>query len=88
MSTTEGNARRPFKKVSGSHKWFVGICGGIAYAFGIPALFVRIGFIVLFLCTNRYVDYIGSFVFPAYILIWIFAPRWDVDPDDYDERTT
>jgi phage shock protein PspC (stress-responsive transcriptional regulator) len=88
MSTIDTNARRPFKKVNGSHKWFAGVCGGIAYSFGVPALFVRIGFMVFILCTNRYLDYIGSLVFGAYILMWIFAPRWTVDPDDYDERTS
>ena len=87
MSKTH-QGRRPFKKVSDDHKWLVGICGGIAYAFGIPVLFIRIGCILIFLLgTNPYVDFLGSIVFWMYILFWIFAPRWDKDPLDYEERT-
>jgi len=82
------HTRRPFKKVSDDHKWFVGICGGLAYAFGVPVLLVRVGFILLMLCTNPYLHYIGGLIFSAYILFWIFAPRWDEDPEDYEERTS
>jgi hypothetical protein len=30
---------------------------------------------------------LGGIAFWAYILIWIFAPRWGDDPDDYEIRT-
>lgn len=40
-----------------------GVCGGLAEKFGLPAILIRIGFVVL--------SQIG---FPAYILMWIFIP--------------
>ncbi len=79
--------RKPFKKVR-EDGWIGGVCGGIAYAFGIPTLWLRIIVIIVLFCfTNPFFDYLGQFVFWFYLLAWIFGPDWDTDPEDYKERT-
>lgn len=79
--------RKPFKRVNEDY-WVAGVCGGIAYAFGIPTLWVRIIVIITLFCfTNSFFHYFGQFVFWFYLLAWFLAPVWGKDPDDYEERT-
>ncbi len=79
--------RRPLRKVS-EDSWIAGVCGGIAYAYGLPVTVVRIVFVIfVFVLTNPWTHYIGSTLFVFYVLFWILGPEWDSDPADYDERT-
>jgi len=79
--------RRPFKKVD-DDSWIAGVCGGIAYAYGLPVVMVRIFFVLfVFILTNPFTEYVGQILFWIYILAWIFAPEWDEDPEDYAQRT-
>lgn len=79
--------RKEFKKVE-EHGWFGGVCGGIAYSLAIPVLWIRISFfLIVFFLTNPFFDYVGQFLFWFYLLAWAFAPDWDTDPNDYEERT-
>lgn len=60
-------------------KMIAGVCSGFAYAFAIPAWIIRISAALLFMAYG-----VGIL---AYILLWIFMPKWHVDPQDYAERT-
>ena len=79
--------RKPLKRVN-NHEWLAGVCGGIAYAYGLPVVGVRIFFILfMFVLTNPWTYYIGQTLFWFYILFWFLGPEWSSDPEDYDERT-
>lgn len=79
--------RKPLRKVD-NDSWVAGVCGGIAYAYGLPVTVVRIFFVVFVLIlTNPWTYYVGQTLFWFYILFWIFGPDWDSDPRDYDRRT-
>ena len=56
-----------------------GVCGGIAYALGIPAWIVRM--VTFLLCV-----FLG-FPLLGYLLLWVFMPKWHKDPEDYAART-
>lgn len=58
-------------------EWAGGVCAGIAYWLGMPAWTIRLLF---------FVSVFGYGIgFGFYILLWLFMPRWNVDPSDYDE---
>ena len=82
--------RPPFKRLSenSEHAWFKGVFAGIAYAHGWPVTWVRVA-AILILCggTNSIFYYAGTAIVLAYILAYEFAPEWDKDPEDYEERT-
>ncbi len=79
--------RRPLKMINDS--WIGGVCGGIAYAYGWPVVAVRIFFFLFALVlTNPWSEYIGSALILFYILFWCFGPEWELDPTDYEHRTT
>lgn len=59
-------------------KWVGGVCSGFSYSLGVPTWMVRL-VATLFLFSG-----VG---FCAYILLWIFMPRWHVEPQDYAVRT-
>ncbi len=68
---------RKLRRVVGE-KWIGGVSAGVAYWLGTPVWLVRLSWVVLGFCY-------GIGVVP-YILLWIFMPRWDETPDDYQER--
>jgi len=80
----ERSARKDFRRVQ-DNNWVGGVCGGIAYAFGISAILVRVVALVLVLLS---VPYAAGVVFWGYIIAWACCPIWDEDPADYLERTT
>jgi phage shock protein PspC (stress-responsive transcriptional regulator) len=80
--------RRPFKAVK-KEAWIGGVCAGLAYAYGLPVLWLRVAAILLFVAfSNSYVVWMGAAVFWVYVILWIFAPQWKTDPADYEARTT
>lgn len=60
-------------------KWLGGVCSGFAYALGVPTWTIRLVATLLFLS-------VGVGLLP-YLLLWIFMPRWHIDPQDYLART-
>lgn len=67
---------RKLRKV-GDREWVAGVCAGIAYWLGIPAWFIRLGWIAAIFAYGVGVG--------VYILLWIFMPSWDDgQPADYD----
>lgn len=60
-------------------KWLGGVCSGFAYALGTPTWVMRLAMAALALTTGIGVVF--------YVLLWIFMPRWHIDPTDYLERT-
>lgn len=52
-----------------------GVCSGLAYAVGWPTWSLRL-LLILFLLLW------GVGVVP-YLLLWLFVPKWPVDPVDY-----
>ena len=59
--------------------WLGGVCAGLAYFGGLPLWLVRLAWILT-------VIFYGSGILP-YLLFWIFMPRWENTPDDYDSIT-
>lgn len=72
------NAMRKLRRVVGQ-KWVGGVCAGVAYWLGAPTWLVRLGWVVLGFCY-------GIGVVP-YVLLWVFMPRWDETPEDYQQRS-
>jgi phage shock protein PspC (stress-responsive transcriptional regulator) len=71
---------RPFKRVD-ENNWFGGVCGGLAYFLGIPTWLVRfIFFFSLF--------FGGITIIWLYVALYVFVPKWDFDPDDYEDITS
>ncbi|MEX1064242.1 MAG: PspC domain-containing protein [Candidatus Paceibacterota bacterium] len=60
-------------------KWVAGICAGLAYYIGCPVWIVRL---VWFVITLSY-----GFGLLAYILLWMFLPKWGKTPKDFDKVT-
>ena len=69
---------RKLRKVV-AKKWIGGVVAGIAYWLGIPAWIARLVWVFLLLAYGA--------GFLLYILLWIFMPRWQETPGDYDERS-
>jgi phage shock protein PspC (stress-responsive transcriptional regulator) len=81
MFTTnhKGNKMNKFKRMQ-QHRWLGGICSGSAYSMGMPVWIVRL-FLALAFFYNP--NIFGMSVFFIYILIALFAPKYDTDPADY-----
>ncbi len=62
--------------------WLSGVCSGVAYKLGIQAWLVRLFWFITIFPLGRA---LGDSGFWIYILLWIFLPRWDKTPEDYDE---
>ncbi len=58
-------------------KWVGGVCSGLAYYLGIQTWIVRL---VTFILVFGY-----GFSIWCYLLVWMFAPKWENDPSDYKE---
>lgn len=69
----------PFKLMNYDRCWLGGVCAGIAYALELPVWLVRL------LTAVAFFGY--GFGLGAYILLWIFVPRWAAEPADYAEVT-
>jgi phage shock protein C len=54
-----------------------GVCAGIAYWLGIPTWIVRVIWAISIIYYG-----VGA---GLYIILWIFVPRWEEDPSDYEE---
>jgi phage shock protein C len=75
---TEGAAVRPkLRRIKGKH-WLGGVCAGMGYWLRVPTWLLRLAWTVLLLVYG-----IGGIV---YLLLWIFMPRWEAVPGDYEER--
>jgi len=59
-------------------KWIGGVCAGFAYKLGIPLWVTR-------LIPVATVIFFG-FGILAYILLWIFMPEAEIEPEDFDKR--
>lgn len=70
---------RKFKLIN-EDSWIGGVCEGLAYWFGFPVWIIRLTFAVA-------VFGYGVSILP-YLFIWIFAPEWEKDPEDYHEVTS
>lgn len=69
---------RPIKTVRESgNKILLGVCGGLAYAFGVSVWQMRILFFVLFFGSSS----ISFF----YLMLAFVLPQWEKDPEDYRE---
>lgn len=69
---------RKLRRVT-EHKWLGGVCSGIAYALGAPVWVVRLVWTALAISFG-----IGVV---TYILFWIFMPKWEDTPDDFETVT-
>jgi phage shock protein PspC (stress-responsive transcriptional regulator) len=61
-------------------KWLGGVCSGFAYMLGVPTWLVRMGWTLAVFLTC-------GVPLLAYLLLWVFMPRWHIDPSDYAVRT-
>ena len=59
--------------------WFAGVCAGIAYWVGMPVWIIRLISAIIVLSSG-----VGFFL---YIILWIFLPKWDDTPADFEEIT-
>ena len=57
-------------------EWLGGVCGGVAYSCGVSTWVVRL----VWFC----VIWFYGFGLGAYLLLWIFLPKWKPMPEDYD----
>lgn len=73
--------KRKLRRVKGNkNHWLGGVCAGIAYWLGIPTWIVRLA------CTVVTLFYgIGALI---YVLLWIFMPKWENEPENYKEITS
>lgn len=69
---------RKLRKVVGRKK-IAGVCAGVAYWLGFPAWVVRLLWALAVVCYGA-----GLLL---YILLWIFLPKWEEVPMDYDQVT-
>jgi phage shock protein PspC (stress-responsive transcriptional regulator) len=75
---TESPGSRPkLRRIKGKH-WLGGVCAGMGYWLRVPTWLLRLGWTILLLVYG-----IGGIV---YVLLWIFMPRWEAVPADYEER--
>lgn len=68
--------KRKLRRITWNN-WIGGVCAGFAYWIGVPTWLVR-------LVWTATVFFYGVGVIP-YVLLWIFVPTWDSDPEDYDD---
>lgn len=66
-----------FRRVNG-HAEVFGVCGGFAYFIGVPTWIIRVLVVVLVLSS---VGGVGL----GYFLLGIFVPKWEQDPEDYED---
>ena len=59
------------------HALLAGVCAGLAYKLEVQTWMVRVGLVLLSICF-------GVGLIP-YILVALFAPKYDTDPQDYQE---
>lgn len=67
---------KKFRRMN-QHARLAGVCSGLAYYFGIEAWVVKLMMIILFFGY-------GVGLVP-YILIGLLAPRYEQDPEDYED---
>lgn len=67
---------KSFKRMN-ENSMLGGICGGIAYAFNLKTWIVRV-LVVIFSGTMGL-----GFV---YLVVWLLAPKFEKDPDDYSSK--
>ncbi|HVT75060.1 MAG TPA: PspC domain-containing protein [Candidatus Paceibacterota bacterium] len=69
---------RKFRKMK-DHRAVSGVCAGLAYWIGAPVWMVRLVWVasVLFWGTGGGI----------YLLLAIFMPTWEKDPEDFDQVT-
>jgi phage shock protein PspC (stress-responsive transcriptional regulator) len=60
-------------------EWIGGVCGGVAYWLGVPVWLTRL----VWTCAALFYG-IGI---GLYILLWIFLPKWEDTPADYEQIT-
>ena len=75
--TEDPSSRPKLRRIKGKH-WLGGVCAGMGYWLRVPTWLLRLGWTVLLLVYG-----IGGIV---YLLLWIFMPRWETVPADYEER--
>jgi phage shock protein PspC (stress-responsive transcriptional regulator) len=61
------------------NSWFGGVCAGLAYSVGAPVWIVRLAWFLL--------AWFYGIGVAAYLLFWIFAPKWEKLPEDFSART-
>lgn len=66
---------RKLRKVP-ERKWIAGVAAGVGYWLGVPTWVVR-------LVWAFSITFFGAGVL-LYILFWIFMPKWEETPLDYD----
>ena len=75
---------RKFRKTNFPISWLCGVCSGFGYYCGYLVWKIRICFVLLTLFTPWP---IGLALVIVYLLLWIFLPEWDDNPDDFYEVT-
>lgn len=70
-----------FKRMN-QHQVLGGICSGLAYSLGAPTWIFRLALFIMIIFYN--VDIFGFSIFFIYILIALFAPKYEQDPADYE----
>ena len=74
------NKERKLRAVPYPESVFGGVCGGVAYFLGAPVWFIRLVWAFIVLAYG-----IGVLL---YVLLWIFMPKWEEVPEDYDTVTS
>lgn len=69
---------RKLRRVT-DEEWIGGVCAGFAYWLGFPAWLIRL-FWFLAVCS-------AGVGLVAYVLLWIFMPKWDCTPADFEKVT-
>jgi phage shock protein PspC (stress-responsive transcriptional regulator) len=72
--------------LANQHGLLGGVCAAIAYQIGIPIWVVRL-LVFLALFTHFFPGAVGDYVLGTYLLLWIFVPNYETDPEDFDEVT-
>jgi phage shock protein PspC (stress-responsive transcriptional regulator) len=75
--TEDPSSRPKLRRIKGKH-WLGGVCAGMGYWLRAPTWLLRLVWTILLLVYG-----IGGIV---YLLLWIFMPRWEAVPADYEER--
>lgn len=68
---------RKLRKIP-ERKWIGGVAAGVGYWLGVPTWVVRL----LWACS---ITFFGAGAL-LYVLFWIFMPKWEQTPLDYEER--
>jgi phage shock protein PspC (stress-responsive transcriptional regulator) len=57
-----------------------GLCAGLAYQLECPLWIIRTVWFFALLLESKV-------ILPLYLILWLFVPQWEKDPEDYERVT-